>query len=220
MNTKLLSATLATLMATGIASAQVGVTAQVNVDVRAQATTSQASGSARTEATTSVRGNATSSAKKSEKATTTTTVRATTTKSNASVNGQEHMSAVARFVQSLLAVANREGGIGAQVRVIAQAQNDTASSSATAITKLESRGKLRTLLFGTDYKSVGQLRSDMATTEANIEALQKLLEKTTNTTTKAELEAEIKALQAAQVKLDAFVKAHESSFSLFGWMNK
>ena len=215
MKTKLFSASLAILLATGSAAAQVAVNANANLGVSAQANSVSATGSARGEAATSVRGNATSTAKKSDKASATST--GTTTKSRSST-GQEHMSAVARFVQSLLAVADRDGGIGAQVRMIAQAQNNTASSTASAIAKLESRGKLMTFLFGTDYKSVGQVRSDMVTTKANLENLQKLLSNTTSTSTNTELEAQIKALQDSQVKLEAFIKAHESSFSLFGWL--
>ena len=221
MKTKLFSASLAIAMDTGVALAQVAVSANANLGASAQTGSSSASGTVRAEVgASSTRGNATSTAKKNEKAASTGTTTASTTKNNASKTGEEHMSVGARFVQSLLAVANREGGIGAQVRAIAQAQNNTASTSVAAITNLETRSKWRTFFFGTDYKSVGQLRSDMTTTQANIDTLQKLLDKTVNASDRVELQAQIKALQDSQAKLEAFVKAHESTFSLFGWLNR
>jgi hypothetical protein len=124
---------------------------------------------------------------------------------------------VATFVQNLLDVANREGGIGAQVRVIAQEQNDSASTSARAITNVENKGKFSTFFFGSDYTSLGQLRSEMVTTQNNIDQLKNLLSKVTSDANKAELSAQITVLENSQVQTDAFVKAHENSFSLFGW---
>lgn len=202
---------MALTLVTGFASAQ-----QAAVSVNANAGANAQAASSTITITGTVQTDSGASAKKNDKA----SANATTTGNRASITGKEHMSVVARFVQSLQLIANREGGIGAQVRAIAQAQNDTASSSVAAIAKLESRGKLRTFFFGTDYKSVGQLRSDIATTQANLENLQKLVERAVSTSTKAELQAQISALQASQVSLNAFLKAHESTFSLFGWFNK
>jgi len=145
---------------------------------------------------------------------------AATTESKRSATAEAHMSAVATFVQSLLAVANREGGIGAQVRAVAEAQNNTASTTAQAMAAIEARGKLRTFLFGTDYKSIGQLRSDVTVTENNIAQLKAVLEKAASATTKVELTTQLKALEGAQAQLNAYIKANESSFSLFGWLNK
>ncbi len=140
--------------------------------------------------------------------------------SSASKTGEEHRSAVATFVQGLLSIANREPGIGSQVRVIAEEQNDSASTTADAIVKVENRDKLSTFLFGTDYKNTGVIRSELAKTENRIEKLQALASSTVSVSDKVQIEADITALKAEQVKLDAFVMAHESEFSLFGWFVK
>lgn len=210
----------AVLLASGaivpVASAQ-----STNANVRAGATTT---------ANTSTRGNATSSEAamrtetKTEVRATSTASRGNATRTEASARGQltaeEHRSAVASFVQSLRNVANRAGGIGSEVRVVAQSQMDSASTSARAITTVETRSKLKTFLIGTDYKSIGQLRSEMATTTNNIAKLRKLADEATDASVKAELSAQITALEASQADLEAFVEAHESSFSLFGWFVK
>ncbi len=144
---------------------------------------------------------------------------ATTTVSETAI---ENRSAVAAFVQRLLSTANRiSGGIGSEIRVIAKEQNDSSSTTAEAIVKVEARGGIMTFLFGTDYKNAGVIRSELAKTDKRIARLSELASLTSvSAETKVELNAEIKSLTDAQVKLDAFVKAHESQFSLFGWFVK
>ncbi|HEX5774923.1 MAG TPA: hypothetical protein VFY28_03125 [Candidatus Paceibacterota bacterium] len=134
--------------------------------------------------------------------------------------GEAHRSAVATFVHSLLALADRDGGIGAEVRAVAQSQNDAASSTAEAMAKVEKRSALATLLIGTDWKSIGSLKKDIRRTESDIERLEALLDEATDAAVRAELETQIEALVDAQTELEAFVEEHESTFSLFGWFTK
>lgn len=133
---------------------------------------------------------------------------------------EEHRSVVALFVKSLLSVADREGGIGGDVRTVAQSQNDAASTTATAMAKVEERGSIRTFLFGSDYRNLGVIRSALATTSANISHLKALLGRAENTADSAELTLQIKALESEQAKVSAYVTAHEDAFSLFGWATK
>jgi len=144
-------------------------------------------------------------------------IQSTTTGSETST---EHRSTVATFVQNLLSIANREGGIGSEVKVIAQEQNDSSSTTAEAIVKVEKKGGISAFLFGTDYKNLGVIRSELAKTSNRIERLNALASSTINTQAKIELDAQIKLLQEDQVKVTAFVDTHENSFSLFGWFVK
>lgn len=165
------------------------------------------------------KGNATSTANRNDNATSTNEKNKNAT-STGQLTALEHRSNVASFVKSLLAVANREGGIGAQVRVVAQSQNNSASTTENAIRKVENRSRFQTFLFGSDYKSLGKLRSEMVTTQNNIDQLNNLITRAESDADKAELLAQVKVLEDSQVRVDAFVKAHESSFSLFGWLVK
>ncbi|MFA5188399.1 MAG: hypothetical protein WC460_03485 [Patescibacteria group bacterium] len=140
---------------------------------------------------------------------------------NKGVTGAEHRSAVATFVQNLLNAANNDkSGIGDQVKAIAQAQNDTKEQEAQAIDKINSRGKITTFLIGSDYKNLGMLRSQMVTTQNQINQLTALLAKTTDPATKASLQAQIQVLTQEQQKINDFIKTNESKFSLFGWLVK
>lgn len=144
----------------------------------------------------------------------------TTSRGKGEDMSSEHRSAVAAFVQSLLRVADRDGGIGAEVRAVAQSQNDSASSTAEAIAKVENRSKLWSFLFGTDWKNVGMLRSQLAKTDADAARLETALAEATDASVKADLQAQITALKAEQAKVETFVEAHEKSFSLLGWFTK
>lgn len=208
----------------------VGVRTNADIEIGVQANTNRNNVNAQASTSANIRSNATSSAAKNTNASTTrgnatsTAAKDKQASTAASTKGEitsaSHRSVVATFVKSLLAVANREGGIGSQVRIVAQSQNDSASTTATAITKIDGRGSFRTFLTGSDYKNLGVIRSEIATTSANIAKLKVLLSQATSDTARAELNVQIKALEDEQVKIEAYVKANEAKFSLFGWFNR
>jgi len=143
------------------------------------------------------------------------------TSSKGQINAEEHRSAVANFVQGLLNVADREeGGIGQQVRVIAQQQNDSEGTTTQAIEEVEKRNKIKTFLFGSDYKNLGVLRSEMVHTRNRLDQLNRLMTNTQNATDTAETQSQIQILEQEQTKIENFIKAQEGKFSLFGWLLK
>lgn len=134
------------------------------------------------------------------------------------VNAEEYRSAVANFVQTLLKTASSTpGGIGQQVRVIAQEQNDSDATTAKAVEKIQLRSKIKTFLFGSDYKNLGALRSEMVKTRNRLDRLSRAIQNATNT---AEIKAQIQTLEQAQTKIGNFIKEQESKLSLFGWLAK
>ena len=136
-------------------------------------------------------------------------------------NGAEYRSTVATFVQNLSNVAdNEQGGIGVQVRVIANAQNNSKDNVANAIDKIRNRNGFKTFFIGTDYRNVGQLRSEMVKTGNQINQLTALLDQTTNADDKVTLQTQIDALKLQQQKINDFLEANENKFSLFGWFVK
>lgn len=185
----------------------------VQTTLKASVTTGNATSSA---AQTTVRGNATSTAAKDTRGNATSTAASAEGK----INADMHRSEVASFVKSLLLLADRQGGIGAEVRVVAQEQSVTASTTAAAMEKADKKGKVSTFLFGSDYKSLGELRSSMTVTSNSIARLTNLLDRTVGSSDKAELQLQIDALKATQAEVSAFIETKESSFSLFGWLVK
>lgn len=153
-------------------------------------------------------------------ASTTATSTATSTKERHESEADEHRSAVSMFVHNLLKVADREGGIGKEVRVIAHEQNDSGTTTAESIAKVETRSSFKKFLLGSDYKSLGVIRSELAKGDNRISRLMAIASSTTDVTIKAQLVAQIKLWQDDQAKVTAFVNANENNFSLLGWFVK
>lgn len=126
---------------------------------------------------------------------------------------------VSDFVENILKIANKNG-IGEQVRVIAQELNQSASTSIQAIEKVQTRSKIKTFLVGSDYKNLGELRSEIVQNQSRIEQLTQTMSKIKNMADQVDLENQIENLKAEQTKIDNFIKDQEGKISLFGWLNK
>jgi len=136
------------------------------------------------------------------------------------INAEQHRNTVTDFVQNLLQTADKDEGIGRQVRTIAQQQNQSASTTIQAMEKVQTRSKIKTFLFGSDYKNLGTLRSETVQTRNRLEQLNKVMENVQNEGDKTELQNQIQTLEQEQTKIENFIKAQESTFSLFGWLVK
>lgn len=135
-------------------------------------------------------------------------------------NAQLHRSTIATFVQSLLAVADGESGIGQEVRVIANQQNDAKDRASDLISAVENRNKIKTFFIGTSYKNLGELRSQMVQSQNQIDQLRGLVDKAENEEDKTELQSQIQVLELEQTNINNFINQNESKFSLFGWAVK
>jgi len=137
---------------------------------------------------------------------------------NVALNGSEHRANIANIVQTLIKVSDKEPGeVGDQVREMAREQNEAKERVAKAIDTIQDRNGIKTFLLGTDYKNVGEVRSEMIQTRNQIRKVEKLIDKTTDPTTKTTLQVQLTSLEAEQQKLETFLKTNESKFSLFGW---
>lgn len=142
-------------------------------------------------------------------------------KAQGGVSGAEHRSEISTAVQGLVKAADREdGGVGEQVKVVAQEQNESKDKEADALDKIQNRNKFKTFLIGTDYKNVGQLRSEMVKTRNRIESLKRALNQVKNEANKTAIQEEINALEKEQQKINDFLTANENKFSVFGWFVK
>lgn len=133
----------------------------------------------------------------------------------------EYVDNVTSIIQNLLNVANKEKKeVSKKIKEIADEQDNDKEDVADKIDKIQQRSKIKTFLIGTDYKNVGQLRSDMVKVSNQIDQLNSLLNKTTNTENKTILQGQIQILEQQQNKIGDLLKANESKFSLFGWFVK
>lgn len=195
-----------------VAFAQVDVGATVSGEVMVNAVGQAANATATTKVKAGTEST-TSSSQPVAKATTTAAVQGETMSTT-------YRSAVANFVLGLNKIADRDRGIGAEVRAVAQAQATSSVKIAESMEKIEQRNGVKTFLIGTDYKNIGTLRSEIVTTQNSTDRLIKAREKTRDTSIKSELDVQIKALQDDQVKVNTFIKVNEDKLNLLGWFVK
>lgn len=130
-----------------------------------------------------------------------------------------HRSVVAEAVKQLNAVADREGGIGEQVRVIARQQNESKDRALEAIEKVEKRGNVVTFLFGVDTKTLKELRKEIELTRKNEKEIRKAAQEAEKIENKAVLEKQAEILKSEVERMEKIEAAHDEAFSLFGWVN-
>ena len=143
-----------------------------------------------------------------------------TRSANRSVTAQEHMSNVAVEVQSLLSVSERTGGIGQEIRAIAQAQQNTQASIAGELQQVESRNRLVRWIIGPDQDALTALNARQAEIDERIAQLQVLQLEAEDETTQQALENALIALEQQQILLDEKIETVQNETNLWGWLRQ
>jgi hypothetical protein len=142
---------------------------------------------------------------------------------NASSNpnsSTQKRSQVANAVQAMLQVADRNGGIGQQVRTIAQNQNQNQVKLEQNIEKIQGRGGFAKFFIGPNY---GEIKDAQKTLEQNREQIRQLNQIRTQLSSQGDqqqLTEQIKILEQANQEIETLLVDSQSGFSLFGWLNK
>ncbi len=205
---------------------EIGVTTSANVNAEVgqnkAETNSQATTQVNVQANVNTQANtgasATGTVKSQAKAS--TTGNATSTANSKGSQGDAQKSAVAIVVSNLLKIATRDGGIGAEVRLVAQEQASTSAKVKTDMDEANAESKVKVFFFGPNYKNLGELRSSIVTTANHIERLTKAKDRAVSASVKADLEAQIAALQSVSSSTEAFIESNKGKISAFGWLVK
>lgn len=141
-----------------------------------------------------------------------------------SETAREHMSAVAKMVEQLHALANQTGekiqGFGQQVSAIAQNQVQAANQAAEAIDINQERSKFVKFLIGPHYEALNQLNQARSQYEALISQLNQLMTQLQNEADKQALQNIINEMQQEMNQLSSTYDEQAKGFSLFGWLVK
>ncbi len=129
----------------------------------------------------------------------------------------EHMSIVGAKVQELLQIKTT-GGIGDQVRTIAQDQIKAQDQIQLQLDKVGSKGTLAKALFGPDYKALKSLEQQMEQNQLRIQALQELQTQVTNSGDETTLQETIESLINENTALQDAINLEGQVKSLFGWL--
>jgi len=105
-----------------------------------------------------------------------------------------------------------------QIQQVVTEREQTQAETVDAIAEVESRGKIKTFLVGTDYKNLGQLRSSLVHNRNEIRKLTKSLALVQTPEGKALIEAQLTTLMQERERIKTVITTNESNFSLFGWV--
>jgi hypothetical protein len=135
-------------------------------------------------------------------------------------NAEQRRSAVSNSVREMLMVAERNGGIGEQVRVIAQNQKEEHEEIEAAMAKVKSRGSLRKFFFGADNKSIEVVEEKLVNHTDKVEQLKNLALQASNNDDVLLLQNQIAEMENIGLELKQELEQENSSFSLFGWVKR
>ena len=129
-------------------------------------------------------------------------------------------SQVANAVHEMLRVADRSGGIGQQIKLVAQNQENNHEQMENQLDVVKNRGKLKKFFFGPDYKNLNSVEEKLANHDTKLNELKSLALELTNEDDIALLEDQINIMEQVRTELTEEVLTEKKGFSLFGWLNK
>lgn len=136
---------------------------------------------------------------------------------NRNQSAEEHMSVVAEKVQELQQI-HEGGGLGEQIKQIAQDQNISQDQIKQNMDKLNSRSTLKKMLLGTDYTAIKNLKNQLAENQLRITQLEQLKLQLVNQEDGLLIQSTIEALIQQNTTLQEQINKEESTKSMFGWL--
>lgn len=127
-------------------------------------------------------------------------------------------SIVANAVQEMERIATRNQGIGDQVRVIAQNQNNIQKKAENALKTAQKRSGFAKFFIGPNYKQLKTVEKNLKDNIKNLAELEELKDEIKNSADKALLDEQIKIMETVKQELASEAAKSKKGFSLFGWL--
>jgi len=131
---------------------------------------------------------------------------------------EQRRSKVANAVQEMLRVAERNGGIGQQVRIIAQTQNQNQEKLEASLQKLQNRSGFVKFFIGPDYGEINNARGILEQNKEQIKQLNQIKNQLINQGDAQKLMQQIQTLEKVNLEVENSLEIAQKGFSLFGWM--
>jgi hypothetical protein len=143
-------------------------------------------------------------------------------KGNAVDRSGSTLERVARNVDHAAFIEKEEGNLEVSEELAETADEIEVQGEETedALEAINTKPRWQVLLFGTDYKNLGQLRSQVAHNENNIRKLTKNLTGVSDPAASDLVQAQITLLQTEQQNIKTILQQNESQFSILGWVFK
>lgn len=137
-----------------------------------------------------------------------------------SETAKENMSVVAQKIEELLTTKTTEGGIGEQVKQIAQEQTEAQDQIQTELAKVDSRGGLLKSLIGPNYQALKNMQKQREQNQLRIQQLEQMKNQLINLGEITMVKETIQALTEQDTALQDRIALEEQTSSLLGWLFK
>jgi len=134
--------------------------------------------------------------------------------------GEQRRSQVANAVHQMLQVADRVGGIGEQVRVIAQSQQQNHEEVENELDKIKERSGFTKFFIGPKYEEIEKAKDLIKQDKEKITKLEELKSTLTSEEDKVKVDEQISIIKGAITEVEKIVGEEQTGFSLFGWLAK
>jgi hypothetical protein len=133
---------------------------------------------------------------------------------------EQRRSNVANAVQEMLLVAERDAGIGQQLKTIAQAQNQNQEKLEAGLQKVQSRSNFATFFIGPNYGEINRAQKLIEQNREQINQLNQIKNQLSDQADAQNLNQQIQTLEQANLQIENSFQNTQKGFSLFGWMFK
>lgn len=135
-----------------------------------------------------------------------------------SETARQHMSDVATKVEEILTTQTIKGGIGEQVRQIAQEQKTVQEQTQTNLEKVDKRQGWLKLIIGPDLKAIKNMEKIIEENQLRIQKLTELKNQLTNQDEIKQTEEMIQSLVSQNTALQERINFERQTNSLLGWL--
>ncbi|MFH1656789.1 MAG: hypothetical protein ABH956_03390 [Candidatus Nealsonbacteria bacterium] len=137
-----------------------------------------------------------------------------------SIISKQRKSQVAIAVQEMLQLAERNSGIGQQVKIIAQNQIQNQEKLEESLQKVQSRGGFAKFFVGPNYGEIKNAKKILEQNREQINQLNQVKNQLNNQSDQQQLTEQIQTLEQANLEIENSLGTEQKGFSLFGWMFK
>ncbi len=127
------------------------------------------------------------------------------------------MSQVSNAVQEMIQIAERNSGIGQQIKTIAQAQNQNQIKLEESLGKVQNRSGFVKFFVGPNYGEINNAQKIIEQNREQIQQLNQTMSQIANQSDQQTLTEQIKILEQSNIDIESALRNSEKGFSLLGW---
>jgi len=143
--------------------------------------------------------------------------KSTEKKSERSINRRNQ---IANAMQEMEKIAANNGETGAQLKVMAQNQNNDQDSIENSLEKAQDRNSVIKFLIGPNYGKLNEVEEKIQEQENRIQQMQQLANQLENEGDAQKVMEQIKVMNEVKAELEQELEVERRGFSLFGWLFK